>query len=432
MIKLNSATLAIFGYRSWQAIAGLVTLAFIGYFLSPTEQGFYYTFASLAALQMLLDMGLSTVLVQVAAHEFNGLVWQSKGELSGKASERFHALVRKSFIWYSFAAVVFLIAYPSGLLFLEGNPNSVTYNWHGAWLTLVIVTSASLLVLPFLSIIEGSGKVKEVYRLRLIQSVLGGVAVWLTLALGGGLYAVAMMPAMGVLVGVIWIGVRRPFLITNVFKSSHIVFHWGTEIWPLQWRLGVSWICGYFLMQMHTPLLFKTQNPIVAGQMGVTITIASMLSLLAMAGVTSRIPELAKSAGARDWTSLDQTFNQSFIYSLMALVLGSLVFICTRVALEWTSYGVRFLPILETAGLLTAVLFAHISGLLAVYLRAHRREPFMWTSLIAALLTATMAIWVAPKWGSAGIVMVLLAVNIVFGLPVTIWLWLRLRKKWHS
>lgn len=432
MKQFNSATLAILGYRAWQSIAGLVTLVCITHFLTPTEQGYYYTFASLAALQIVLDMGLSTVLIQVAAHEFNGLAWQSNGRVSGKAPERFLALIRKSFIWYCFAAVVFLLAYPIGLLFFASTPTNITSNWHGAWLMLVIATSASLLVLPILSIIEGSGDVGKVYFLRITQSVLGAVAVWITLLMDGGLYAVSAMPVVGVLVAVIWIGLRRPFLITQAFRARYINFHWGTEIWPMQWRLGISWLCGYFLMQMHTPLLFKTQNPIVAGQMGVTMTVASMLSLLAMAWATSRTPALARAASMRDWLSLEKMFRQAFVFSLLAFVVGALGFMCIRVLLVWTSYGDRFLPIMETAGLLVAVLFAHVSGLLAVYLRAHRREPFMWPSVIGALLTATMAIFVAPRWGSAGIVAVLLAVNAVFGLPVSIWLWQRLRKEWHS
>jgi len=432
LAKFNSATLAIFGFRAWQAIAGLITLACIAHFLSPAEQGYYYTFASLAALQTILDMGLSTVLVQVASHEFNGLAWEDKGRLSGNAPERFVALVRKSFVWYFFAAAIFLAAYPIGLFFLTATPHSLTYNWHGAWLALVIATSASLLVLPILSIVEGTGKVSEVYGLRLAQSVFGAVAVWVTLDLGGGLYAVAMMPAVGVLVGAIWVAIRRPFLIAQAFRATHVIFHWRIEIWPMQWRLGVSWLCGYFLMQMHVPLLFKTQTPIVAGQMGLTMTVASMLSLLAMAWITSRVPELAKAAGERDWLGLERNFKGAFIFSLLAFVVGALGFMLTRAALDLTSYGVRFLPIIETAGLLFAVLLTHVSGLLAVYLRAHRREPFMWPSVIGALLTASAAIWVAPMWGSAGVVAVLVAVNAIFGLPVSVWLWVRLRKEWHA
>ena len=51
----------VLAQRAWQAVAGVITLAFVAHFLSPVEQGYFYALASLAALYMALDMGLSTV-----------------------------------------------------------------------------------------------------------------------------------------------------------------------------------------------------------------------------------------------------------------------------------------------------------------------------------------------------------------------------------
>ena len=45
---------------------------------------------------------------------------------------------------------------------------------------------------------------------------------------------------------------------------------WRTEIWPFQWRLAVSWLCGYFTFQLFNPILFAVRGPIEAGQMGDT------------------------------------------------------------------------------------------------------------------------------------------------------------------
>ena len=45
-----SGTLIVLAQRTWQAISGLVTLAFVAHFLSLVEQGYFYTFASLAII----------------------------------------------------------------------------------------------------------------------------------------------------------------------------------------------------------------------------------------------------------------------------------------------------------------------------------------------------------------------------------------------
>lgn len=430
--RSRGATSAVLAQRVWQAGAGLVTLACIAHFLTPVEQGYYYTFASLAAIQTILDMGLSIVLVQVAAHEFSGLAWGRHGELGGHAHGRFIALVQKSFRWYGAAGALFLLAYPAGLFFLSGATDGLGYDWRGAWLALVIATGVGFFCLPALSIIEGSGQVVEVYVVRLIQGVVGAFAIWIILSMGGGLYAVAMMPAMGAMVAVIWLMMRKSLFILQVIKANKASFVWREEVWPMQWRIGVSWICGYLLVQIHTPLLFRVQNPVVAGQMGLTMTVANMLGLLAMSWMTSHTPTLARTASEKDWFRLDQGFYKAFVFSTAAFVFGAAGFLMVRFSLDWTAYGARFLSPMETGGLLLAIMFSHISGLFAVYLRAHRREPFMWPSIIAASLAVLFAIWAAPKWGSTGIVTVLLAVNGLFGLPVAVYLWARLRQEWHA
>jgi O-antigen/teichoic acid export membrane protein len=429
--RFNNGILAVLAHRAWQAGAGLITLAFIAHFLSPVEQGYYYTFASLAALNMLLDMGLSIVLVQVAAHEFLGLTWGKNGEVVGPKQQRFLALVQKSLRWYAAAALLFMLAYPIGLPFFAGTPVGLDYDWRGAWLLLVMATSVGLIFQPALSIVEGSGVVVEVYVIRLIQGVSGAIAVWVTLAVGGGLYAVAMIPIMSTIVAGFWLVLRRPHLITRSFGPVEVNFYWRKEIWPMQWRLGVSWICGYFLTQIYTPLLFRVQNPVVAGQMGLTMTVSNMLSLLALVGMTSLTPALARAAGEQNWPRLDHDFRRAFMYSTVAFVGGAVGVMGIRVLLELTPYGIRFLSVKVTAGLLLAIFLSHVSGLFVVYLRAHRREPFMILPVITAVLTVTAAILVAPKWGAAGIVTVLVVVNVFLSLPVTVWLWIRLRRAWH-
>ncbi len=422
----------VLAQRAWQAAAGVITLAFVAHFLSPVEQGYFYTLASIAALHMALDMGLSAVLVQFAAREFVGLSWGQRGAVEGAATSRFLTLVRLSLRWYGMAALIFLLAYPAGIVFIAGGHGDLAYDWRGPWALLVCATAANFVLLPALALTEGSGGVAEVYAVRLVQGLMGAVAAWAVLAMGGGLYAVAMMPTVSALVAGAWLLERRRRMVMQAFQEKMGNLHWGVEVWPLQWRIGASWLAGYALVLMHVPLLFRTQGPIVAGQMGVTMTVANMLSLLALSWMTARLPAMARAVATKDWAHLDRVFWRAFRMSCLAFVAGAALFFIMRLVLEWTPYGGRFLPVVETAGLLLAMWFYHVSGLFAAYLRAHLREPFLWPSLIGALLTAAAAIWAAPQWGSAGIVTVLVAINAVFFLPVALWLWVYLRRKWHG
>lgn len=427
----DSGSIMVLAQRAWQAAAGVITLAFVAHFLSPVEQGYFYTLASIAALHMTLDMGLSAVLVQFAAREFIGLSWGVGGKVEGAESSRFLTLVRLSLRWYGTAAVIFLLIYPAGVAFLANGHGNLGYDWRGPWALLVCATAAGFVFLPALALTEGSGGVSEVYAVRLVQGLMGAAAVWAALAMGGGLYAVVMMPAVSAVVAGVWLFVRRRRMFVQAFQEKIGNFHWGVEVWPLQWRIGASWLAGYALVLMHVPLLFRTQGPIVAGQMGVTMTVANMLSLLALSWMTARIPSMARAVSTKDWAHLDHVYWRAFRMSCLAFVAGAILFFIMRLALEWTPYGGRFLPVVETAGLLLAMGFYHVSGLFAAYLRAHLREPFLWPSLIGALLTAVAVIWAAPQWGSAGIVTVLVVINGVFFLPIALWLLIYLRREWH-
>lgn len=420
----------VLAQRAWQAAAGVITLALVAHFLSPAEQGYFYTLASIAALHMALDMGLSAVLVQFAAREFVGLSWGRGGKVEGEDRSRFLDLARLSLRWYGLAAVVFLLAYPAGVVFILGAQGDLAYDWRGPWALLVGATAANFLVLPVLALTEGSGGVTEAYTVRLIQGVLGATTVWTVLATGGGLYAVAMLSLVSAVVACIWLLARRRGMVLQALRQKVGNFRWNTEIWPLQWRIGASWLAGYALVLMHVPLLFRTQGPVVAGQMGVTMTVANMLSLLALSWVTARIPEMAKSAALKDWSSLDGVYRRAFLASCATFAAGAVLFFLGRLALEWTPCGERFLPLAQTAALLVAMAFYHVAGLFAAYLRAHLREPFLWPSLAAALLTAAIAIPLASRWGSAGVVAVLVAVNAAF-FVVALGLWRHLREKWH-
>ena len=51
------------------SLFGLITLWFVYNFISPLETGFYFTFASILALQIIFELGMFQVIMQFASHE---------------------------------------------------------------------------------------------------------------------------------------------------------------------------------------------------------------------------------------------------------------------------------------------------------------------------------------------------------------------------
>ena len=48
-------------FKAFQAGAGVLTIGFIAEYMDPVAQGYYYTFASLIALQSFFELGLYLV-----------------------------------------------------------------------------------------------------------------------------------------------------------------------------------------------------------------------------------------------------------------------------------------------------------------------------------------------------------------------------------
>ena len=420
--------------RFWQACSGLISIVFITHYLSPELQGWYYSFISLAALYTLFDLGLSVVLAQVSAHQFVRLQWLPHGELSGEETDRFKWLVCWASRHYAVLAFAYLIlAVPGGALFFYNHSlfTGQKISWFAPWAILTSIMAVSILQLPFIAMVEGSGRVKEVYRIRLIQGVLGAFGCWTVLIAGGKLWAAAMAPVIGIMVVAVWLAREYPLLVACAFAKSKSNYDWGQSVWPLQWRVGLSWLSGYLLTQIYTPALFHYQGAIVAGQMGLTLTIANMLGLLAQSSLVRHVPAMAQAAATKNWTELDRLFRRDFILSTTAYLGGAAILCTVYYSISQTKYIARVLSFWPFVGLIAVVCINHVTGALAMQLRSFRQEPLVWVTVAGSLVTVPLAIWAASAYSAAGVVASILGVQVCLILPATVRVWKKCNLEWR-
>jgi hypothetical protein len=421
----------VLSLRLWQAGAGLLTTILAVHYLSPETQGWYYSFISVAALYTLFDLGLSMVLVQVAAHAFTGLHWKPDGNVEGEATAYFHALVHSALRWYAVTALVFaVVIVPGGILFFASK-NSNTIHWMAPWLVLCGLTATGLLITPFLSILEGAGQIRRVYALRLSLAVCGSIACWATLAAGAGLWATVMVPAATLSIPLVWLVRYRRGLLQIATHGTVRSFDWRREVWPLQWRLGINLLCGYLLTQINIPILFHTQGAVIAGQLGLSLAIVNTLGLVAQSWITRRVPVMARAAAMHDWPALDHMFKRDFTMSSAIFVVMAFGVLAMDLLFADTKYAHRVLPFWQLAGLLVFVFSNQLIGALAAHLRSFRREPFMSPLAITTILTLPLIVWAAAHYSSAGLVTVLAAVNLCLNLPIAFFIWYRCNRTWR-
>ena len=95
--------------RGWSILAGGMTILLLPLCLSPDQQGYYFTFASVLALQIFFELGLSQVVMQLVSHEVAHLEPTTDGHFRGGESHlgRLSSLVGLLNRWYGLAAVLF-------------------------------------------------------------------------------------------------------------------------------------------------------------------------------------------------------------------------------------------------------------------------------------------------------------------------------------
>jgi O-antigen/teichoic acid export membrane protein len=425
--------------RVWSSLAGLITVALIARFLSPAEQGYYYTFGSLIALQIVFELGFSFVILQMASHERAHLTLSLNGSISGEAVRysRLASVLQKTVRWYSIAAILMLVfLLTAGSRFFSEHHHIGEYvSWHIPWYAAALAATITFQLDPLLSFMEGCGFVANVARLRLAQAVVASGLAWLSLATHHGLFAPAMIMIGNASVAFIWLCRRRRLLfpLLRHDPGEHKI-HWGEEVWPFQWRIAVSWLCGYFIFQLYNPVLFAFHGAVVAGQMGMSLTLVNALQAIAISWIFTKAAPFGSLIARKEYRRLDQLFFRAVGQSVAVCLAGALTILFGVIYLNWARlpFAHRLLDPTSIAFLLLITIMNVIVIAEATYLRAHKQEKFLLLSVLGAVLVACSTYFLGRPYGAFGMVTGSLLVGLTTGLPLGTYTFLKYRRIWHA
>lgn len=424
--------------RFWSSAAGLVTVALIARFLSPAEQGYYYTFGSLVAIQIIFELGFSFVILQLASHERAQLSISPDYQISGDktAHDRLASVIQKSVRWYSVAAALMVATLlPAGFYFFSAHQHSgKAISWQLPWSFAALMAAVNFLLDPLLSFLEGCGYVAQVSRTRLIQSFIGSLLAWIALSSHHGLFAPAMM-LLGVASGsLIWlIGKRRLLLGLLRHPSGTNRIRWNQEVWPFQWRIAVSWLCGYFIFWLFNPVLFAYRGPVEAGRMGMSLSLTNAIMNIAVSWVSTKSAPFGMLIARKEYQQLDRTFFRALWQSSAVSVAGALAAWLGTILLN--VQHIRFAQRLLDPSSIALLMIYMITNVLvfaeAYYLRAHKQEVLFVNSLVGAIVVTFCTLIFGRIYGARGIVISCCIANLL-GLAWSTQKFRKYRRLWHS
>lgn len=438
--------------KLWQLLTGPVTLMILAVGFSAATQDYYNAFDKMLGLQIFVELGLHVVVISVSSHEWSRLsLKDGKVVGDGAAKSRLISLGRMMFCWYGIASLIFTTTVIlAGVLFFSastGTPVEAASNtavrekvaWLVPWVAIVIVNGLQLTLLPLTAILEGCHQLAAINRVRFAQAVAGTAVVWLAIVCGFGLWALVASSVVR-LVGEVYLVAYRfqRFFAAFRYPPEQDQVDWKHEILPLQWRIAVQGILLWLVNSLPLLLMFKVRPQGEATQLGTTWMILTALQGASLTWIETRRPVFGALIAARKFRELDELFFRMTRLSMLIMTTAVISFSLTVWWLgtrsEWLfeRLASRMLPVGPTAMFAMAMVLLQFALCTNLYVRAHKRDPYLLASIVSSLTVAAFQVWLGKQYGSNGVATGYLLGIACVQVPLWTWIWVRTRKEWHA
>lgn len=430
---------ALYGLAAkiFQGVAGLITAILVLRYFSPAVQGFYYTFANVLALQIFLELGLSAVVTTFAAHEWAKLSLDSAGAIRGdqRALSRLRSLTRKVIRWYLIGAVLLsVLLIVVGLWFFSSRDDVGAVTWRYPWIAMCLLTVVNFMLTPIWALLTGCGQLVTLNAFRMVDIFIRYGVLWICIALGASLWSAVGASAVSTVVGCGFLAIRyRRFFGALTETAANGDFNWLKELAPLQFRIAVSWISGYFAFSLFAPSMFYFHGAEDAGRMGMTWAFIGGLSGIAGSWLQVQTPKFSMMVARTEFPALDLAAWRTALIGIAVFSVGGAFGLGALLLLDMyrPDLASRFIPLGPIMVFLIAEVLHQVSMVQSTYLRAFKREPFLGVSVTSGLVIGSGTLLLTPGFGAYGPAVSYLA-GVVIALIWGTFTFVRCRKQWTA
>ena len=376
--------------------------------MSPSDQGFYFAFISFGILLQLCDFGLSYATLQSARHLL--------------ATGRGHAIAPLGATALRINVVATLLAWVIvGVLGWSVFARTAVHantDWVAPWIAFISGVAFNHFTAPSIFLVEGGVSVSTAWRFRMRQEIAAGLMLILVLALGFGLWA---------LVAYYW----TRFVLAALWMTSGImprkearslafsITDWRRDVWPFQWRVGISAISGYLVFQAFSPIFFALQGPAEAGRFALSLAVMNALVMVTTAWPVSQAAHFGGMLGRNEKLALSSRLVRLLLSSTAFSVAGAVVAVAALLGLERFDPNVaaRFADFGTTGLLIATAVIHHVVACFNVVLRSERRDPLLVLSVAGSVVTIACMTIVAALSNARGVALVYFFTS-AMGLPI--------------
>lgn len=368
-----------------------ITLLLVVINLNPAEQGYYYAFLSILAFQVIAEFGFNAGIMHFISaewpflHKKNGLIFGADESLN-----RFFSLIKIGYKWTFFSAIIAVLILGSIGEFFILPIKDQAVNWLVPWrlscLALLLVFLSQFLK----SICEAMSDVASSQKSSMYGVMLSSFVVWIGLSLGIGLYAIPISITINSLVVLVYLMIRlKPILMQSIFfRINKSKVGWHSEFLPHQYKIGISWVCGFIMFQSFVLFIFKFQGPIEAGKAGVLMQLYSLVNTFGLAWIINAGPRFGEYWAKNEKNKIQKLVFQTIKKALITSIFASIACLSVLVVMKnfWPDIFSRVGSISNFLILSCAAVILQFGNVFTSAVRYQKKEPFLKNSLFGAAL----------------------------------------------
>lgn len=415
MIKTLNKAIA---FNLWLAFSGILTAFLVTFYFSKEIQGVYFTITSLIAIKAILDSGFSNVILSYVALNKNKIIDKNKitfkddgfkniSNIFLYSKKRFKVVSVLGFLSLQILGWWFFIDY----IITE----NIFY-----WITLTLIFSGNLLMIPYFSVIEGLDYLDSLFSFRLKCAFINSLSSWVVIFLGGGILCIIALNFSMLIQNFIYLRkYNRLFnkLNNGIYDKDFI----RPIVKPMSIKISLSWASSYFTSNGLIPFLFKYINPVVAGQFGLSWALLSVISTVSKQFVIVNRPKLGSLYNEKKFKEFSSLFIKNFLKGLGLFLILTIILFFFYNTLGSLEIIKRLLPYNQLLLLSILFLTTIIMGYFTHFFRAQFKEP-LYFSYVLISITLLISMILNINSLSVNLVMyTLIVANIIFGFTVLIY-----------
>lgn len=380
--------------KLFTAIFGFLVLYIITIKFSISEQSFYFNAISFGALQGLVELGISTYLIQHLSGTVNLEDLNKKNRYERNVINAIAGVLARLTIG---AIILYVLVF----IFFYCTKNNLTIL--SIYMLMVCISMPLAIIVP---IIEGSGSISFAYKIRITIVIFGFIIFLLLASSDNQILSIYSVPLSTILVS-LYLWIKNKELLKKIFRLKFSEILSGFKLnSKFQNRLAISWIAGYVQFSIFVPILYYFSFVDEAGKFGLTFQILNSINALIISLITVRSHLYSKKIKESNLTDVMEDFKKTLKFSRLLLIMTHAVFFTITYYLYVENIGLsnKILSIYLVPFLL-AVSYAFFEiNSYAVIMRSSGSEYLTEVSVIASILLIFFGIPLSYYYGAVGAV----------------------------